>query len=102
MTSAGMEIATFRLVAQYLKYLVKWLMNNELERIWKQAVVTRSSRSLELVWWDWENPRRSSVRVFGVLAESQTEHLPNTSLECYRYTSLLDLYAHSAYSVLFV
>jgi hypothetical protein len=30
-----------------------------------------------------------NLRVDGVLAEIRSDHLPNTSLECYRYANLL-------------
>jgi hypothetical protein len=36
-----------------------------------------------------ENHLKTSVRIAGVLAETQTERLPNTGAECYHYTNSL-------------
>jgi hypothetical protein len=47
---------------------------------------------LVFVWRDWGKPWRLSVRIAGVPAKIQTEHLPNTSLEHYHYTNKLDLW----------
>lgn len=43
----------------------------------------------EFVWRDWGKPKDISVRRAGVSAEIRSEHLPNTSLECYLRTDLL-------------
>jgi hypothetical protein len=65
-------------------------MNNELEKIWKEAVVVYSgyypSVCLEGLR---TTTRESSGRRAGVPAEVKTEHLPNTNLEHYLYTNLL-------------
>jgi hypothetical protein len=36
-------------------------------------------------------PRSILVRIAGVMAEVQTEHLPNANLQRYRYTSLFGI-----------
>lgn len=43
------------------------------------------------VWRDGENPRKTSVRRVDIPDEIRTEHLRNTSLETYCYTSILSL-----------
>jgi hypothetical protein len=41
--------------------------------------------STHLPGGDWGKSRRPQVRIAGVPAEIQTEHIPSSSLECYRY-----------------
>jgi hypothetical protein len=51
------------------------MMTDEMERIWKEAVVVYS--------------RQYTNRITSVTAGIQIEHLPNISLECYRYANPL-------------
>jgi hypothetical protein len=53
-------------------------MNDEREKIRKEAVVTCSSRVLICPWKDCENHERPSVRIAGVPGEIRTEDLLNT------------------------
>jgi hypothetical protein len=69
--------------------MVWWLVSNELERIWKEAVTSllkelsrHSPRGIEKI-------NEKPVRIAGVPTDIRTEHLPNTSLERYRYIDLL-------------
>lgn len=41
-------------------------------------------------WNDWRKPRKTSSRTANVPTEIRTEYLPNTNLQHYRYTNLLD------------
>jgi hypothetical protein len=61
------------------------LTNDELERIWKEAV------SVYLGAWqqEWEIPE-NSVEVAGVLDKTGTRHLPKTTPDRYLYTNQLN------------
>jgi hypothetical protein len=48
----------------------------------------KQGTTLAFVWRDWGKPRRISVIIASVLAQSKTKHLPNLSLEHYCYTNL--------------
>lgn len=39
--------------------------------------------------WKKNNEKKNSIKIFVVLREARTKHLPNTSLERCRYTNLL-------------
>lgn len=56
-------------------------MNDERENIWKEVVVTCSSRVLICAWKDCENHERSSDKIAGDPGEIRTEDFPNTSVE---------------------
>jgi hypothetical protein len=67
--------------------MVGLLMNVELERIWKEASIA----------WSMYYPRirleglrktMKTLRIADVSVDIRTEHLPNTSLERYWYTSI--------------
>jgi hypothetical protein len=61
-------------VAQTLyRRMIGWVMNNELERIWKEAVVA---------WLDWGKPIETSIRISGLRADIWTQDLPNKKEEC--------------------
>jgi hypothetical protein len=60
----------------YLYVLRLQRVNNELERIWKEAVVAWFDSILPFAWRDWWQTRNSSVRIAGLRAD-----LPNTK-EC--------------------
>jgi hypothetical protein len=55
--------------------------NDKLERTWKKTVVAFNGGAEE---------NRRELRIAGVSVEIRTEHLPNTSLERYRYAILSD------------
>jgi hypothetical protein len=65
--------------------MVEWLLNNELERIWKERVWPQRISIPLLPWKEWENQQRLSVRTAGTLTEIQTGYFPNWSSDCYRY-----------------
>jgi hypothetical protein len=50
--------------------MVRLLVNNELERVWKETVVA-------FAWKEWEKTQKTSVKIASVLAEIQTKHLLN-------------------------
>jgi hypothetical protein len=64
--------------------MVGWKMNDELERIWKGAVLVKSRyyphTSLERL----RKSRKTSVRIACAQVEIGTKHLPNACLECFR------------------
>lgn len=47
------------------------------------------ARGAILAYGTEENHEKIPVRIPSVLTETQTKHLPNTSLECYAYPSLV-------------
>jgi hypothetical protein len=58
-------------------------MDDDLERIWKEAVIIPT-----FVWMAWGKPWKSSVRIAGVPAEIRIENLPNTSQKRNRLSQL--------------
>jgi hypothetical protein len=58
---------------------------DELERIWKEAVLANRDTMPEFAWRGWGKPRDTSVRISGAADEIRTREPRNTSLECYRY-----------------
>jgi hypothetical protein len=68
--------------------MVLWLVSNELENIYKEAVIVSSMYFCAFAWSDCGNPRETSVRTAGVPLEIQTEHSTNTSQQRYSYTKL--------------
>jgi hypothetical protein len=65
------------------------MMNNECERILKEAVVAKKTSIPKFVWIDWGNPRKASVRILDAPTDNQTEYLQNKNLECHRYANPL-------------
>jgi hypothetical protein len=65
--------------------MVGLLMNNKLETIWKYAVVACLRYYPALEWSDWGKLTEPSVRILGASDGIRTGHLPNTSLDVYRY-----------------
>jgi hypothetical protein len=57
-------------------------MNDELERIWKEAVVLFYGAITEFAWRDWGKSRIRSVRLAGLRAELWTLDLPNKKQVC--------------------
>jgi hypothetical protein len=56
-------------------------MNDELERIWKEATVIYSGHYSDICLEGQENNRISTSRKFtAILAKVRTKHLPNTNL----------------------
>jgi hypothetical protein len=47
-----------------------WVMNKELQRIWKEAMLL--SRCFR--WTDWEGPGKTSVTIVGVPTKIRIEH----------------------------
>jgi hypothetical protein len=63
-------------------------VTDELERIWKEADVAQWSTISVLAWRYWGKQWKTSVRVACALAEIQTKHLPNRSLQRLLWTTL--------------
>jgi hypothetical protein len=57
-----------------VRWMVWWLMNNELEGMWKEAAVAWYDVSQHLP----EGSDKSIVRLFGAYAEIRTENMSNT------------------------
>jgi hypothetical protein len=64
------------------------LMNTEMERIWKEALMDL----IDVLWCilleGLKKITKTPIKIADVPEEIQTEHLPNTSLEPYRCYSL--------------
>jgi hypothetical protein len=60
-------------------------MHDELERIWKEAVVPNRHFLKRL-----RKIRKTSFTIAGAPAEIRTGDLPNVNVGSYRYTSLVD------------
>jgi hypothetical protein len=58
------------------------LVKNQLERIWKEAVMAYSKHYSHMCLEKMRG-KKSSVKIADVLAEIQTKQLPNTGLEHY-------------------
>jgi hypothetical protein len=69
--------------------MVRWNINNELERIRKERSLPNSGIIPAFAWRDWRKLWKTSAMIIGVPAEIRTEYLPNTRLENYRYTYML-------------
>jgi hypothetical protein len=67
--------------------MIEWLVNNELERIWKEVVVVQSRYYLRNFLEGLRKATVNLIRILCVLAAIWTELLPNTSPEHYRYVS---------------
>jgi hypothetical protein len=65
--------------------MVESLLNNELERIWKESVWLQRVIIPLFPWKVLGNQQRLSVRAASTLSEIQTGHFPNGSSERYRY-----------------
>jgi hypothetical protein len=66
-------------------------MNDEMERIWKEAIVAQSKYYPRIFLEGLKKTTKNTVRTAGVAAETRTEHLPNTSLEHYYSTSVFGI-----------
>jgi hypothetical protein len=64
-------------------------MNDEMEKIWKEAVMAQLRYYPTICLGRLKKTAQESVRIAGALAEIQTEHHPNMSLEGYHYTNQL-------------
>jgi hypothetical protein len=58
-------------------------MNDEIERIWKEAVLCYS-RNYPGIFLEGLRETTDSLRIASVLDEIRIEHLLNISLDCYR------------------
>jgi hypothetical protein len=58
-------------------------MNDELEGIWKKAIVVWSGCYPE-IYLEGQNKTKKNLRIAGTPVKIQTEHLPNTSIKIYR------------------
>jgi hypothetical protein len=67
--------------------MMRWLMNVELERTWKEVVMTQVGYCSSIYLDGLEN-HENSGRIAGVTAEIQTEHLRSASLYHYVQTRL--------------
>jgi hypothetical protein len=74
----------------FINAVVVDVINDELERIWKEVVVAKSRNAPELLAGN-EEQEKSTVRIPGVRIEIRTDCLRNTSPERYRYGKLLGL-----------
>jgi hypothetical protein len=63
------------------------MMNDEMEKIWKEAVMAQLRYYPSICLGRLKKTTLESVRITGTLAGIQTEHHPNTSLEGYHYTN---------------
>jgi hypothetical protein len=63
--------------------MVKWWMDNEPERIYNQAVVAFSKCERGICLHELRKTTEILVRKVGVVAEIQTEHFPNKTLNRY-------------------
>jgi hypothetical protein len=85
------------LCCQSLDYIVlneKWLMNDELKRIWKEMVVLWS-RYYPTIWLEGlKKPQKPSVRLDGALSKMKTKQFWNMSQDCYCYTSSFSDFLH--------
>jgi hypothetical protein len=68
----------------------RWMINIEVESIWKEAMVCRHTIP-ELAWTDWEKFRKISVMTTCVALGVRAKRLPRTCLEIYRYANPLGL-----------
>jgi hypothetical protein len=65
-------------------------MTNEVERIWKEAVVAYS-RNYSNTGLEGSRKITNDLRIAGDPTEIRTEHLANLCLELYLYNSLFDV-----------
>jgi DNA-directed RNA polymerase subunit N (RpoN/RPB10) len=63
-------------------------MNDELERIWKEAVILKSRYYHDIFMKDLRKTMKTSSMA-SIQAEIRTEHLPDTGLERYCCLNLL-------------
>jgi hypothetical protein len=56
---------------------------------WEELVVAHSRSCLGLAWTERGKLLKISIGIAGVPTGVQTEYLPNTGLDRYRYTTLL-------------
>jgi hypothetical protein len=61
------------------------MMNDELERIWREMLVAERSYHLAICLGEIRNVTKTSVRAVGVPTAIPTDDLPITSQERYRY-----------------
>jgi hypothetical protein len=65
-------------ITHYIAWMVEQ-MNDELQRIWKEAVVAKLRYTWALAWRKWRQPWEPSVRIAGVPAEIRYQHPPPSS-----------------------
>jgi hypothetical protein len=71
--------------------MIRRLVNNELERIWKEVYMTQS-RYYRFICICGVRKTMEKLRKDGIPAEIRNAYLSNTNLECYRYSSLVGNY----------
>jgi hypothetical protein len=85
------HFSRFSVLQTIWHWMIGWLRNNELEKIWKEKIMAYSiwylGICLGLLW----KTTKISVRTGSIPAEVQTKHLPHTSLEGIRHTTLIGL-----------
>jgi hypothetical protein len=82
--------STCREITYVVHCIVRWLVNVN----WKGFERNRSwfnhGTHPAFALTDWEKTWKFSVRTAYIPTQNRTYHLPNTSLDCYRNTNLLD------------
>lgn len=63
-------------VDSYLTIQRRWLVNGELETIWKEELWHTRITILTFAWMGWGKPRISSVWIIGALTDMQPKYLP--------------------------
>jgi hypothetical protein len=74
------------------------LVNNELERIWKETAVAQQRYCPGICLEVLRKPGKISVKIECALAEIRNKYLQNISPKDCRYTSLLDVYCDCNYT----
>lgn len=79
------------IIETLMRWMVRWWMNDKLEGFRRKQSWHDRASILEFVWKHWRTLRKTSVKIAGVPTQIWTEHLSNTSLERYIWTTLLGL-----------
>jgi hypothetical protein len=68
--------------------MLRRLVNNKLERIWKEAIMVQS-RYYPSTFLEGRSKTTEKLGTVGVLPEIRTEYIPHTNVGCYHYINLL-------------